>query len=101
MNAGSITGRYGREAMSTAHVLLKHRWVHFLASDAHSKGAYLSFPAALSQVASQYGEELAHELTVRNPGYLLVNIEIPSAPLPYSAEPNAVKRFWNLFTRKK
>jgi len=100
INAGSITGHYGKQAMATAHVLLKHRWAHFLASDAHSEGACRRFPEALSQVASQYGEDVADVLTVRNPKLLLGNVEIPSDPLPYSTEHNAAKRFWHIFTRK-
>jgi protein-tyrosine phosphatase len=100
LNAGSITGYYGKQAMATAHVLLKHRWAHFLASDAHSRGAFPRFQAALLQITSRYGKEMADALAIHNPRLLLSNAKVPSDPFPYSMETNAVKRFWNLFMRK-
>lgn len=38
VNAGSITGIYGRKIRRVAMKLIKMGWVHFVASDAHSAG---------------------------------------------------------------
>jgi len=36
INAGSLTGLFGRAVKKLAHNLLKRGWVHVIASDAHS-----------------------------------------------------------------
>jgi protein-tyrosine phosphatase len=64
----SITGRMGRAAEKMAHTLLRQRWVHFIATDAHN---VTSRPPRLSQaralVAKKYGEEYAEALSTSNP----------------------------------
>jgi len=64
----SVTGRMGKKAEKLAHELLKNRWVHFLATDAHGLNAR---PPRLGEarqvVARKYGEAYAEALTVTNP----------------------------------
>jgi len=64
----SLTGKMGRKAEKLAHELLKKRWVHFLATDAHN---VTSRPPRLSEarkiVARKYGESYAEALTFTNP----------------------------------
>ncbi len=64
----SVTGKMGRVAQRTAHLLLERRWVHFLATDAHNVS---SRPARLSEardmVAKKYGAAYAESLVTGNP----------------------------------
>ncbi len=64
----SVTGKMGKSAEKMAHDLLAKRWVHFLATDAHSMR---SRPPRLSEarqlVAKKYGEAYAESLTTTNP----------------------------------
>jgi protein-tyrosine phosphatase len=64
----SVTGRMGRKAEKLAHELLKKRWVHFLATDAHNLE---SRPPRLSEarrvVETKYSRAYADALTVANP----------------------------------
>jgi protein-tyrosine phosphatase len=68
VTADSVTGKMGRTAEKTAHMLLSKRWVHFLATDAHN---VTSRPPRLSEarklVARKYGEEYANSLVETNP----------------------------------
>lgn len=64
----SVTGKMGKAAEKLAHTLLKKRWVHFLATDAHGVNMR---PPRLSEarklVAKKYGEGYAQALTTTNP----------------------------------
>lgn len=64
----SVTGRMGKTAEKMAHQLLAQRWVHFIATDAHSMN---SRPPRLSEarnvVAKKYGAEYAESLVTTNP----------------------------------
>ena len=64
----SVTGHMGKSAEKMAHQLLAKRWVHFLATDAHSVNRR---PPRLSQardlVAKKYGAAYAKSLVETNP----------------------------------
>ena len=64
----SVTGKMGRKAEKLAHLLLRQRWVHFIASDAHNLS---SRPPRLSEakalIAKKYGESYAEALLETNP----------------------------------
>jgi protein-tyrosine phosphatase len=64
----SVTGKMGRAAEKMAHALLRQRWVHFIATDAHN---VTSRPPRLSEarklIAKKYGEEYAEALSTTNP----------------------------------
>jgi len=64
----SVTGKMGRAAQKMAHTLLRQRWVHFIATDAHnvsSRPPRLSEACAL--IAKKYGAEYAEALSTANP----------------------------------
>ena len=64
----SVTGKMGKMAQTMAHDLLRKRWVHFLATDAHDVAVR---PPRLSEareaVTKKYGQEYATSLVERNP----------------------------------
>jgi len=68
MNAGSITGAFGKQVKKVAFELLDHRCVHFIASDCHHES---SRPMILSRarkvVEKNWGPELAENLFEINP----------------------------------
>jgi protein-tyrosine phosphatase len=85
VTAGSVLGRHGEQPERTAEVLLAHRWVSFIASDAH--GARARRPAmdgARALLAERLGEEEAAALTEKNPQQLLADQPIVADPLPYT-----------------
>lgn len=68
INAGSITGSFGKPVKKLAHNLLKRGWVHVIASDAHSvhqRGP--SLEAAISAAAKIIGVAKASHLVRDNP----------------------------------
>lgn len=83
VTANSVTNGMGSQAYKLAHELLKKRWVHFLATDAHNTG---SRPPVLSEareaVAKKYGQRYADLLTIGNPTAVM-----QGKPLPQQEEP--------------
>lgn len=82
INAGSITGRFGRNVQKTALMLIKHRLGHFVATDAHSPGKrgprmIESFDA----IADIFGIQRAQQLWIDNPTAVIsddiINTEHP------------------------
>jgi len=97
INATSVLGRHGETAQETAFLLLRQRWVHFLASDAHSiRGRRPTLDAAAQELRAQFGDEVTTSLTLHNGERLLRDEEVPSDPLPYTPPPR-LKKSW--FTR--
>jgi protein-tyrosine phosphatase len=78
ITAGSLTGRFGRSAAASAKEMLKKRWVHFLATDAHNTE---SRPPKLREaydfVVREHGEEYARLLCFTNPKAVYDNAEFP------------------------
>ena len=68
ITAGSVLGNMGTAAQRMAHQLLKDRWVHFVATDAHNTTSRPpKMRAAYELIASKYGPDYAERLCVRNP----------------------------------
>jgi protein-tyrosine phosphatase len=68
VTADSVLGHMGKRAEALAHRLLADRWVHFLATDAHS--AHVRPPRmreAHALVAKKYGASYADLICFRNP----------------------------------
>ncbi len=84
----SLLGGFGHEAQATAHSLLRLRWAHFLASDAHSPRRRNT---DLDEAAKVLGElvepDFAHLLTEGNGARVLANESIATDPLPYTPAP--------------
>ena len=78
VTANSVTGGMGKPAQRIALELLRKRWVHFLATDAHNES---SRPPRLSEacaeVSRRFGEEYADLLCVRNATAVFAGDHLP------------------------
>ncbi len=93
VTAGALLGRFGKRARQAAGLLLRHRMVHFIATDAHNT---TSRPPLLAEarkvVAAGHGEEVAQALCETNPGAVIAGRELAWKPQP---EPfGAAPRKW-------
>jgi len=83
ITTSSVLGKMGEIARKMSHTLLAHRWVHFLATDAHN---LTSRPPRMAEardlVAARYGSAYATRLCVENPTSVL-----SGQPLPEQDEP--------------
>jgi len=80
VNAGSLTGVFGRKVQSVAEAMVKAKMVHFLGSDGHSlKRRPPILSEARRKIASIAGEEEAQRLCCHNAAVLLAGeqIEVP------------------------
>jgi protein-tyrosine phosphatase len=84
VNAGSLTGLFGRAARKTALTMLDHHLVHFVASDCHNLDSRpMALKKAYKVVAGHAGEETARKLFIDNPAAAVRGEEIAIAePLP-------------------
>ena len=77
-NSGSLTGLYGRRASAAALCFLENNLIHILASDGHNTE---SFPprlsAAVEQISTILGQEIAWRLVRDNPRAVLEDRDIP------------------------
>lgn len=92
VTASSMTGRFGRSAMSFAHRLLDENKIHFLATDAHNlESRPPRMKEAYEFVASRCGAETAERLCVANPRAAFYGEELVPQPAmlegkaPYSS----------------
>ncbi len=101
INTSSVMGRHGEEAQAAAHVLLRHQWVHFLASDSH--GARARRPGladAAAELAATYGQPLVDTLTQENGRHVLDGTPIATTPLPYTPPKKKSSWFGRMFGRE-
>jgi len=89
-NYGSLAGRYGSTARSTAYRLLRRGWVDYFASDFHGHASLEIYKAEAHAALEELGAgETATYLSRTNPARLFDDMEpIPVPPL--EAEPG----FW-------
>lgn len=78
LTAGSLVGRFGETARTTALTLADAGLVHNVASDAHNTGRRP--PGAQEQIAAAGLGHLARWLTVDVPGALLAGGSVPAQP---------------------
>ncbi len=72
ITTGSILGQFGEEIQEFSEELVRKRWVHVLASDAHNvRGRPPRLGSALARVASWIGEAEARRLVTDYPAALL------------------------------
>lgn len=81
VTAASLTGRFGRVAMTLSRRLLDEGKIHVLATDAHN----LQFrpprmKEAFDMVAKRYGRETAERICVSNPRAVFLGEELPPKP---------------------
>ena len=86
ITAQSLAGRFGSPAQRAALQFLERNWVHFVASDAHSRHSRPPLlRKAYEQVASLHGPETAQALFCENP-----QAAWNGEPLPHVSEPQPV-----------
>lgn len=94
VTAGSLLGNFGKNAQRMAEQLLRDRWVHLLATDAHNT---TSRPPRLREahdlLERTYGKECAERLCVTNPLAVFNGEALPEQPEPAGiSEQDAPKR---------
>lgn len=78
VNAGSITGLFGREVRNTAMKLIRSGLIQFVASDAHTcRGRSPKLIKAEDIVKRKFGQEMADSLFYKNGMAVLKNETIP------------------------
>ena len=83
VTAGSLTGKFGKTAQRVAEQLLRDRWVHFLATDAHNTTSRPpQMRDAYNWVKRAHGEECAERLCVTNPRAAFYGEALPQQPEP-------------------
>jgi len=88
ITAGSLEGRFGKTAQTLAWELLRRRWVHFIATDAHNlEKRPPRLRSACEAVAARFGEETAHRLCVENPRAAFEDRPLGSQPEPEGVYP--------------
>lgn len=74
MNLQSLEGMYGKSAMETAQVLLKHNMIHFAATDTHSDGRRSpETRRMLKLLESKVGKETYWRIVYENPEKVIMN----------------------------
>ncbi len=77
VNAPGLTGRAGPGDKKCVELLLKNRWVHFIASDVHSlTGRPPVLSKAVECAARIVGEEEARALVCHNPEQIIKGLDI-------------------------
>ncbi len=85
INAGSLTGAFGRYVRKSAFSFLEHRLVHFVASDCHGFHARsMILSKAYQVVQRKYGQAMADLLFKENPQKAISGQEISvEEPVPF------------------
>lgn len=97
INSLSVTGMLGEKTQKTAEILLKHRMVHFIGTDAHTpRTRSPRIKEALDQMCQWVGSEYVEEII--NNGRALIRGEEIEIPQPSAYEPDkkffrSIKRF--------
>lgn len=87
MNKSSILGRFGPYAERTAEVILSHRMVNCIASDAHGIEKRTTDMNEIKRFLDRYySEETRRRLLEINPAYILLNKELPKDKEPVPVE---------------
>lgn len=89
VNSGSLSGRYGPVATRVAFFVLRNRWAHFLASDAHRPGRRPGLASAASALEGELDPAYLRLLTSESATCVLEGRDLP--PLP---QPSPTKRGW-------
>ncbi|NPV51928.1 MAG: hypothetical protein HPY71_00180 [Firmicutes bacterium] len=86
VNAGSLIGEFGRRVLETAQVLVTHRMVQIIASDAHSsRHRPFRLAAALNEARRLVGREQAEAMVEDIPAKVIAGEDVPlQSPKPYS-----------------
>lgn len=89
VNKGSLLGRFGREVEVVSRVLLGHRLVHCIASDAHASWRRTPYLADVKEyVTDLYNSEYADVLLKYNPHRIIMDKDIRVYDAPRFPEIN-------------
>lgn len=102
VTAMSVTGRFGAAAKSCVDLLLKHRCVHFIATDAHRPEKRPPILSEAREAAAEIiGNDAARRLVMDNPRAVIEGKTIvPESPLPFEPDIPSGKSFFDrLFSR--
>ena len=89
INKGSLLGRFGREVEVVARVLLGHKLVHCIASDAHASWRRTPYLADVKEyVTDLYNSEYADVLLKYNPHRIIMDKDIRVYDAPRFPEVN-------------
>jgi protein-tyrosine phosphatase len=87
LTAMSVTGDFGRRALSFAHRLIDQGLAHFVASDAHDlRRRPPGLQLAWEEISRQWGEAAARELLVDNPRAVVQNLPLGFSPGPETVD---------------
>jgi protein-tyrosine phosphatase len=95
MNAGSLTGQFGRGIRKRAEEMLDHNLVHFVGSDCHNpKGRPMALHKAYKIVALRRGKEAAEKLFLDNPRNAIRGDEVWTPdPIPFDRKKRGFRFF--------
>jgi protein-tyrosine phosphatase len=81
LDAGSLTGSFGREAQRLAKRIIEAGLAHFIATDAHHQDRRRPVLSSAAAIAADWGgEEYARNMVETNPEALINNRAIPFQP---------------------
>ncbi len=81
LDAGSLTGSFGRETQRLAKRIIDAGLAHFIATDAHHQDRRRPVLSSAAAIAADWGgEEYARAMVESNPEALINNYEIPFQP---------------------
>ena len=102
VTAASLTGRFGRIAMSLAHKLIAENKVHFLATDAHNlQSRPPLMKEAFEIVKKQYGVETAERLCVSNPRAVFSGDDLPAPSVAAGGTSSPARQgLWNRLLKR-
>lgn len=93
VNARSLVGKYGPVAEDLANKILRRRWAHFIASDAHRPATKPILRMSVDKVAPKLGAEYIELLTVTSAKCMLAGEPLPPLPEPPVEEKEKPKRW--------
>jgi protein-tyrosine phosphatase len=95
VTAASITGVFGKQPREAARLMLRHRLVHVIASDAHSTGRRSPvLSGAVREAATLIGDEAANAMVEATPASILAGAGIPMVEAVYPKSRGARFKFW-------
>lgn len=81
VNARSLVGKYGPRAVEVAWIILRRRWAHFLASDAHRASKLPILGTARMILANELGETYVELITRQSADCVVRGVDLPERPV--------------------
>jgi protein-tyrosine phosphatase len=80
VDAGSLKGKYGQEAIGIANYILKKHWAHFLASDAHKVRPKPMLQEGVSRLSEKLSSDYLQLLTKESGRCVVEGRPLPQLP---------------------